>query len=159
MKKAILFLILAVVTLSACENQNEEQLKKALKDAGVVMTSQDSVIAQRSYKCNYLLSYRLDTIYLETVGGSQRRVLIYTKAYYNRGIYVAKDISYKKMTQYQMDSVLVALYNKEDFKSVTTTMTANFLTSDSTNAVSTKTLNRTIYLTQVDLRKDYKNLY
>jgi hypothetical protein len=159
MKKTILFLILAVVTLSACENQNEEQLKKALKDAGVVMTSQDSIIAQRSYKCNYLLSYRLDTLYMVYVDGMPRRVLLAAPSSNFRGAYLAKDISYKNMTQYQIDSVLVVLYNREEFKRVTLTMTASFSISDTKDSVMTRTLERTIKLTQVDLRKDYKNLY
>jgi hypothetical protein len=60
--RKIIILALMSISLMACNNDNEKAMQDALNKAGIKISQQDSIIAAQSYKCNYVLTYRVDTI-------------------------------------------------------------------------------------------------
>jgi hypothetical protein len=184
--RKIIILALMSISLMACNNDNEKAMQDALNKAGIKISQQDSIIAAQAYRCNYIITYKLDTAYLKTTNG----VLSPCKG--NRdsiqiprvGLYAVMDtvvyqfatpppyvgiqntfstrggtytFRIKNATIHQLDSALASTYSKNyELKLIDKSYAYG---GNKIVEIKSKNLFRYTYVASHAINKDYNNLY
>jgi hypothetical protein len=187
--RKIIILALMSISLMACNNDNEKAMQDALNKAGIKISQQDSIIAAQTYRCNYIITYVVDTAYLKTTNGvldkciGNRDSIFVNKVGYavvdtmahgrwwvnNIGVtsysnscgYLKKSftIKLKNATTHQIDSTILSIYSKT-YELVLISKTYGVYSTDYKNMpTKTKNLFRHTYVSSSSVLKDYNNLY